>query len=835
MIRCKPLAAAIAAAFVMSSAIAAERMPLSWNAQLKSADEIAATSLGKLDFTRIAEEDAARAVAGQPHRFAIKQQTAVDVHAGGTWERRGDRSIWRYRVKSASAASLNFGFSTYQLPPSASLYFYDAKRKQVVGPYGANKNKHGVFYSPIVPSNDVIVELDVATAEKNQVRLVLGSINQGYRGLGGGAGLKDYRQPDLGQPKLGKAACSPNEVLSGRCQMDVACLDADDPWNKPRRSVAALTLDGSDDCTGSLVNNTAGDRRMLLITADHCGLTQSSSATVVAYWNYEWPTCRTPGSTQSGQSQPPDSNMSSSGATFLAATRNPFFSGCTSTEGERCTDNTLVELDDPPNPDFNLYWEGWDRRTIGAVCSQSGSDPASTAGLCASIHHPNVDEKRITFIARDLESVGYAGGTDPANIPVSHWHAFWDPTPPVLPGIVNPPATIPPGTTEPGSSGSPLFTSEQRLVGVLSGGPSACGSTGDDLSDFYGQLALAWEGNGTPATRLKDYLDPGNTGVEFLDGLDGEGVIDDRIFCDGFDGIPCGPSTPPTLTKAFAPTTVATGAPSTLTITLENDNTAVATLTANLVDTLPSGLVVDATPNAATTCASGTVTANAGAGTVTLASGAGIPASGNCTVTVAVSSATDGTYQNTIPAGGLETNFGSNEDAAVASLTVGTNPSDIFDSGIINLNVPQTFDGLYLNWISGDTCTSACTGTDFNFNAYAVNDGTDSLHFFWPNNASGNEAGVGDGDIVYSILGSGDTIGPDSTYTLAGGTADTSNWQAGVDGYLGFKFDCSALPTPPAGDVCFGYAHLTTTATVGFPTTIVQYWFDRSGAAITIP
>jgi hypothetical protein len=237
-------------------------------------------------------------------------------------------------------------------------------------------------------------------------------------------------------------------------------------------------------------------------------LTQASSPTVVSYWNYEWPTCRTPGSTESGQSSPPDPNVSSSGATFLAATGNPF-GACS---GPTCSDNTLVEFDEAPDPEWNLFWEGWDRRTVGAACS-APADPASTAGLCASIHHPNVDEKRITFVEQDLVVGSISGGTD------THWHAYWDPTPPVLPNIIDPPDPLPPGVTEPGSSGSPLFASEQRLVGVLSGGPSSCGATGEDLSDFYGQLALAWDGTGTPTTRLKDYLDPLGGEPDFIDGI----------------------------------------------------------------------------------------------------------------------------------------------------------------------------------------------------------------------------------------------------------------------------------------------------------------------------
>jgi len=188
---------------------------------------------------------------------------------------------------------------------------------------------------------------------------------------------------------------------------------------------------------------------------------------------------------------------------------------------------------------------------------------------------------------------------------------------------------------------------------------------------------------------------------------------------------------------------------------------------------------------------------------------------------------TDVTYAEVV----FHENSGAAPDAHfyVAVKGSGTGSGDVIDSGIVDLDVPATFDGLYLNWISGDSCTAACSGTDFTFNAYALDtDGT--LHFFWPNAAGGNEAGVGDGNLVYSILGSGDTIGPASTYTTAGGSADTTNWQGGVDGFIGFKFDCAA-----AGGVCYGYAHMTTTSPVGFPATIVQYWYDQSGAAITIP
>lgn len=160
----------------------------------------------------------------------------------------------------------------------------------------------------------------------------------------------------------------------------------------------------------------------------------------------------------------------------------------------------------------------------------------------------------------------------------------------------------------------------------------------------------------------------------------------------------------------------------------------------------------------------------------------------------------------------------------------GAGNPNVYDSGVINLSVPNTFDGIYINWSDGSTCTDGSCGG--NFNPYMLipsQGGNNDLRFFWPNASGGNEGGVGDGDLVYSVLHSGDEIGPDSSFTIAGGSGDTTAWMAGVtDGYLGFKFECDV-------GVCYGYAKLTTTAPLGFPATIVEYWYDMTGAAITIP
>jgi len=140
-----------------------------------------------------------------------------------------------------------------------------------------------------------------------------------------------------------------------------------------------------------------------------------------------------------------------------------------------------------------------------------------------------------------------------------------------------------------------------------------------------------------------------------------------------------GAHVPPTVSKAFSPNAVTTGANSTATITLTNGDVADATLSADLVDTLPANLVATA-GTAATTCAGGAGASIAGGGgSVTLGNGAVIPGSGSCTVTFTVTTATAATYTNTIGVGAVQTNHGNNTSAASADLTVSTVVNEGFD------------------------------------------------------------------------------------------------------------------------------------------------------------
>ena len=428
----------------------------------------------KLDLMSIGEEDMARESQGLPPRFAIPEQVSITPADHGTWEALpGGQRLWRLRVLGREGTtSLNLGFTRFKMPPHGSLLIYSADGRQVVRPFTAADNaKHGELWTPVVLTDDLVVELTVPQREARAVELKLGWINQGYRGFGT-VSAESYQK-------------------SGSCNLDVECLGSTDSWRQQMRAVGVISTGGSTFCTGSLINDTAGDRKMYFITANHCGITSGNAASLVVYWNYQNSFCRTPGSAASGQ--PGDGTLTQ------------FHTGSFFRSANAASDFTLVELDDPPVAAFNHFWEGWDRSTGNFACS------ATTP--CAGIHHPNTDEKRITYVTTTTATTSYNNPASPGD--GTHIWAHWATDPPG-------PFTVP-GVTEPGSSGSPLFSQAGRYIGQLHGGPSSCGATGDNLSDYYGRFSVSWTGGGTNSTRLSNWLDAGSTGATAIDGLDGSG------------------------------------------------------------------------------------------------------------------------------------------------------------------------------------------------------------------------------------------------------------------------------------------------------------------------
>ena len=474
MKRCLPRIALALLVAGGASAHAAEVTPTASRFPTRDLASVDAVLASPLDLAAIGHEDAVNDRDGLPRRFAIADAVRMSTASRGTWEQlpNGDM-LWRLRVLGREGStSLNLGFSRFRLPAAAQLLVYSADGRQVLRPFTAADNEdHGELWTPVIPGRELVIELTVPADQVKAVVLELGSINQGYRGFG----------------------TTPAQIYieSGACNMDVECLDANDPWRTQMRAVAVYQRSGLFACTGSLINNTANDLKMYFLTANHCGVNSGNAATVVAYWNYQNSFCRTPGSAQSGQTGDGSLAQFHTGSIFRA--------------NSAASDMTLVEFDDPPVPAFNHFWEGWDNSSTDPACS--GAAP------CTGIHHPGTEEKRITYILTNMVTSSWNGGAVPPPQPGDGTHLWvhWATDPPG-------PFTVP-GVTEGGSSGSPLYNAAGRVVGQLHGGLSGCGATGDNLTDMYGRFSVSWTGGGTDSTRLVNWLDPLLTGTTTLDGI----------------------------------------------------------------------------------------------------------------------------------------------------------------------------------------------------------------------------------------------------------------------------------------------------------------------------
>jgi len=125
----------------------------------------------------------------------------------------------------------------------------------------------------------------------------------------------------------------------------------------------------------------------------------------------------------------------------------------------------------------------------------------------------------------------------------------------------------------------------------------------------------------------------------------------------------------PGFSKVFAPNLIASNAISTLTFDINNSSNAFATTALAFTDNLPSGMMVAAVPNITNTC-SGSVTAVAQSSQISLTGGS-VSAYGSCSISINVTAAASGTYNNS--SGALQTQYGNGQSAS-ASLTVAAAP-----------------------------------------------------------------------------------------------------------------------------------------------------------------
>jgi hypothetical protein len=264
---------------------------------------------------------------------------------------------------------------------------------------------------------------------------------------------------------------------------------------------------------------------------------------------------------------------------------------------------------------------------------------------------------------------------------------------------------------------------------------------------------------------------------------------------------------PPSIAKAFNPTTIALNANTVLTITITNPaaNTVAETGVA-FTDTLPTGLVV-ATPNALTNSCNGTATATAGSTGISLAAGSIATPNTTCTITLNVTGAAAGVYTNT--SGSVSSTNGGTGNTASANLTVAAPPAitKAFGAATIPLNGTTS---LTLN-ISNPNATVALSGVAFTdtLPAGVIIATPNAL----TNTCNGTAAAVaGSGQVSLATGTLADSASCTITVNVTGSTAGVKNNSVQVTSTQGGTGNTSnasiTVVTPPVIIKAFGAASI---------------------------
>jgi hypothetical protein len=385
------------------------------------------------------------------NRFAAPVPIDVNLSNTGVWRTlpNGDR-VWLCALRSPSAKGLSFIFEAFQLPAGAQFYAY-ASPQQVLGAYTAQSClPSGKFMVGVLKGETAYLELYEPAAVAGQSVVSTKRADVVYD-VNALNGAEDFGQ-------------------SLACHVNVNC-PAGAGWQSEKKGVARILMTfgaGQGWCSGSLIANTSGSYEPYFLTAYHCQLLLDDPD--FGLWrfdfDYESANCSNPAIEPTPRS----------------------VLGCERVSFRAETDFMLLKLNPIPG-NYDVYFNGWNRN------NNQSTLPANTT----YIHHPNGDIKKISIDTQAVtihpNSLNWGGiyGISPPN---SHWKSLTDI-----------------GTFQQGSSGSPLFDSNKRISGQLHGGSvhqfNPCLVTGA----YFGRFNLSWDQGSAPQSRLKEWLDPGNTGT----------------------------------------------------------------------------------------------------------------------------------------------------------------------------------------------------------------------------------------------------------------------------------------------------------------------------------
>jgi hypothetical protein len=426
---------------------------------LRKAREFALAPLSASETARLAEP-------GTRLKVAVHRDLPPSAFSTGAWETTSEGArVWRLALRSPGSEGIRVQFTNFSAG-NGKVWLHNGDES--VGPYtGRGIFDNGEFWSGTVFSESVTLEYepDPAASADSAVPFEIASISHRAHPAPKQArtlpSARDAAAPDAAAPDAAKDPAA-------YCHLDPNCYP---DWKPAMKMVASLIMeeDGAGYyCSGSLIGTRDNSFKPYLLTAGHCIHSEDAARSLEVYWTYQTSSC----------SAPPPADRSTSTKSSVGA---HLLSSATIGQG----DYSLVLLKDIPN---DVTFAGWDI-----------SDPPIGSPL-TGVHHPMGSWKRISFGER-AEDINVSVDGDTAS-GSTYMTIVWDK-----------------GRAEPGSSGSPLFSSPGVVVGTLTYGLEVDGLSVCQLSPSitgYARFSNTYQA-------LRDYLEnlpsaealPDRTGLAF--------------------------------------------------------------------------------------------------------------------------------------------------------------------------------------------------------------------------------------------------------------------------------------------------------------------------------
>jgi len=375
-------------------------------------------------------------------KTGLHRDLPPEVLGTGAWEATSEGTrVWRMAIHSPGSAGIRVEFREFSVG-SGKVWLHDGSES--AGPYtGRGIFDDGRFWSATVFTDTAILEYEPAPDQPGDGAppfLVRAIAHTARRAPGGSA--RTLQAPAAGTPTTDPAAA---------CHLDPNCYSE---WKGAMRMVAQITFeDGGEQymCSGTLISTRDNSFKPYFLTAGHCIHSEDAARSLETYWTFQTSSC----------GGAPPARASSSKSTLGAH----LVDYGTVPEG----DYSLVLLKDVPS---GVTFAGWDL-----------SDPPLTAQV-AGMHHPMGSWKRISFGERVADETVVV---EDQLAPAGKYLQIYEEK----------------GRTEPGSSGSAIFTSPGGIVGTLTYGAFSPTISVCDIEpsvDGYGRFSAAY-----PA--LRDYLE----------------------------------------------------------------------------------------------------------------------------------------------------------------------------------------------------------------------------------------------------------------------------------------------------------------------------------------